>query len=76
MAAGRRQLLVQYCIILNHISFFGSKEEVYASVKVIVLVWKIMANTGFNLDILSALTGTQKQLLQSGKRHRKRTLFT
>ncbi len=27
MATGRRQLLVQYCIILNHISFFGSKKE-------------------------------------------------
>jgi hypothetical protein len=35
----------------------------YASVKVIVLVWKIMANTGFILDILLALTRTQKQLL-------------
>ncbi len=27
MATGRRQLLVQYCIILNHISFFGSKKK-------------------------------------------------
>jgi hypothetical protein len=35
----------------------------YASVKVIVLVWKIMENTGFILDILSALTRTPKQLL-------------
>ncbi len=26
-ATGRRQLLVQYCIISNHISFFGSKKE-------------------------------------------------
>jgi hypothetical protein len=32
----------------------------YVSVKVIVLVWKIMANTGFILDILSALTRTYK----------------
>ncbi len=30
--------------------------DAYASVKVIVLVWKIMENTGFILDILSALT--------------------
>jgi hypothetical protein len=35
----------------------------YASVKVIVLVWKIMENTGFILDILSALLRTPKQLL-------------
>jgi hypothetical protein len=27
MATGRSQLLVQYCIILNHLSFLGSKEE-------------------------------------------------
>jgi hypothetical protein len=27
MATGRRQLLVQYCIILNRISFFGSKKK-------------------------------------------------
>ncbi len=27
MATGRRQLLVQYCIILKHISFFGSKKK-------------------------------------------------
>jgi hypothetical protein len=33
-------------------------------------------NTGFILDILSALTKTQKQLLWSGKRHWKTTLFT
>ncbi len=24
---GRRQMLVQFCIILNHVSFFGSKKE-------------------------------------------------
>jgi hypothetical protein len=35
----------------------------YAPVKVIVLVWKIMENTEFILDILSALTITPKQLL-------------
>jgi hypothetical protein len=27
MAKGRRQLLVQYCIISNHISLFGSKKK-------------------------------------------------
>ncbi len=27
MATGRSQLLVQYCIISNHLSFLGSKEE-------------------------------------------------
>jgi hypothetical protein len=27
MATGRMQFLVQYCIILNHISFFGSKKK-------------------------------------------------
>ena len=47
----------------------------YAYVKVIVLVWKIMKNTGFILDLLSALTRTPKQLLWSGKRHWIRTLF-
>jgi hypothetical protein len=67
MATGRRQLLVQYCIILNHISFFWEQKRrnplilmLYASVKVIVLVWKIMENTEFILDILSALTRTPK----------------
>jgi hypothetical protein len=35
----------------------------YASVKVIMLVWKITENTGFILDLLSALTRTPKQLL-------------
>ncbi len=44
----------------------------YASVKVIVLVWKNMENTGFILDVLSALTRTPKQLVWSGKRHRKK----
>ncbi len=27
MATGRRQLLMQYCIILNHISFLGAKKK-------------------------------------------------
>jgi hypothetical protein len=27
MATGRIQLLVQYCIILNHISFLGAKKK-------------------------------------------------
>jgi hypothetical protein len=27
MASGRGQLHMQYCIILNHISFFGSKKK-------------------------------------------------
>jgi hypothetical protein len=61
------------CAILHHLeSYLFLWEQrrmnplilmLYASVKVIVLVWKIMANTGFILDILSALTRTQKQLL-------------
>ncbi len=69
------------CAILHHLeSYFSLWEQkrrnplilmLYASVKVIVLVWKIMENTGFILDILSALTRTPKQLLWSGKRHKK-----
>ncbi len=74
------------CAILHHLEsslFLGEQRRcnplilmLYASVKVIVLVWKIMKNTGFILDILSALTRLPKQLLWSGKRHWKRTLFT
>ncbi len=74
------------CAILHHLEsylFLWERKRrnplilmLYASVKVIVLVWKIMKNTGFILDILSALTRTPKQLLWSGKRHGKRTLFT
>jgi hypothetical protein len=74
------------CAILHHLEsslFLGEQRRriplilmLYASVKVIVLVWKIMEITGVILDILSALTKTQKQLLWSGKRHWKRTLFT
>jgi hypothetical protein len=61
------------CAILHHLEsslFLGEQRRrnplipmLYASVKVILLVWKIMADTGFILDILSALTKTQKQLL-------------
>jgi hypothetical protein len=61
------------CAILHHLeSYFFLWEQrrrnplilmLHASVKVIVLMWKIMENTGFILDILSALTKTQKQLL-------------
>jgi hypothetical protein len=61
------------CAILHHIeSYLFLREQkrrnpvilmLYASVKVIVLVWKIMENTRFILDILSALTRTPKQLL-------------
>ncbi len=88
MATGRSQSLLLYCIILDHLSFLGSKEEgihsfwcyiilmLFVSVKVIVLVLKIMENTWLILDILSALTKTQKQLLWSGKRHWKRTSLT
>jgi hypothetical protein len=53
------------CAILHHLksSFFLREQRrrnplflmLYASLKVIVLVWKIMENTGFILDILSAL---------------------
>jgi hypothetical protein len=62
MATGRSQLLVQYCIILNHLSILGNKEE--GIQEVIVLVWKIMENIGFILDILSALTTTQKAVVK------------
>jgi hypothetical protein len=53
------------CAILHHLksSFFLREQRrrnplflmLYVFVKVIVLVWKIMENTGFILDILSAL---------------------
>ncbi len=69
------------CAILHHLEsylFLWEQERrkplilmLYAPVKVIVLVWKIMENTGFILDILSAWTRTPKQLLWSGKRHGK-----
>ncbi len=66
---------------ITSLSLGAKKKEstnlmLYASVKVIMLVWKIMENNGFILDILSALTRTPKKLLWSGKRHGKRTLFT
>ena len=61
------------CAILHHLEsylFLWEQKRrnplilmLYASVKVIVLVWKIMENTGFILDILSALLRTPKQLL-------------
>jgi hypothetical protein len=61
------------CAILHHLEsslFLGEQRRrnslilmLYASVKVIVLVWKIMENTEFILEILSALTKMQKQLL-------------
>ncbi len=56
------------CAILHHLKsylFLWERKRrnplilmLYASVKVIVLVWKIMENTGFILDILSAFTKT------------------
>jgi hypothetical protein len=56
------------CAILHHLKsslYLGEQRRrnplilmLYASVKVIVLVWKIMVNTGFILDILSVLTKT------------------
>ncbi len=54
------------CAILHHLDLFLWEQKrrnplilmLYASVKVIVLVWKIMENTGFILNILSALTRT------------------
>ncbi len=65
------------CAILHHLESYLLLWEqnrryplilmLYASVKVIMLVWKIMGNTGFILDILSALTRTPKQMLWSGK---------
>jgi hypothetical protein len=73
---------VQYCIISNHISIFGSKEEESTNFDALCICVgdrvsvEFMENAGFILDILSALTKTQKQLLRSGKRHGKRTLFT
>jgi hypothetical protein len=61
------------CAILHHLElyflFWDQKRRnplilmLYASVKVIMLVYKIMENTGFMFDILSALTRTPKQLL-------------
>jgi hypothetical protein len=58
------------CAILHHLEpshFLGEQKRrnplilmLYVSVKVIVLVWKIMENTGFILDILSALTKNTK----------------
>jgi hypothetical protein len=61
------------CAILHHLEsylFLWEQKRrnplilmLYASVKVMVLVWNIMDNTGFILDISSTLTRTQKQLL-------------
>jgi hypothetical protein len=61
------------CAILHHLESYLFLWEhkrrnplilmLYASVKVIVLEWKIMENTGLILDMLSALTRTPKQLL-------------
>ncbi len=61
------------CAILHHLEsylFLWEQKRrnllvlmLYVPVKVIVLVWKIMENTGFILDILSALARTPNQLL-------------
>jgi hypothetical protein len=72
MSNGYREKSIA-CAILHHFEsslFLGEQRRrnprlltLHASVKVIMLVWKIMENTGFILDISSALTTTQKQLL-------------
>jgi hypothetical protein len=72
MREGYREKAIA-CAILHHLEsylFLWEQKRgnplvlmLYASVKVIVLVWKIIENTGFILDILLALTRTPKQLL-------------
>ncbi len=81
MRNGYREKAI-FCAILHHLEsylFLWEQKRrnplilmLYASVKVIVLVWKIIENTGFILDVLSALTRTLKQLSWSGKRHGKK----
>jgi hypothetical protein len=65
------------CAIMHHLEsslFLGEQRRrnplvlmLYASVKMIALVWKIMENTGFILDILSALTKHKNSCCEVGR---------
>jgi hypothetical protein len=82
MATGRRQFFVQYFIISNHISFFGSKKEGSTNFDDLCICEGdrvCVENHGkhwIHLGHIISIDKNTNTAVVSGKRHGKRTLFT